>query len=189
MRIVLFAFAAGFSFTAYVITPGANYSLAALGGVVAVVLVFALRGLRPMMERRLDRSDQQRSDALYLSLRMASVDTMPGREFEKYVAARMRKMGWTVRATAATGDFGVDLIAARNDECVAVQCKRRTKPVGVSAVQQVVAGARHHQCDGSAVVSNQEFTTAAQELARTHGCHLVGRSKLRTWRLWWPAPV
>jgi len=189
MRIALFAFAAGFLLTAFLITPGANYSLAVLGGVVAVVLGFALASLRPMVERRLDQSDQRRRDALYLSLRMTSVDKLAGREFEKYVAARMRKMGWAVRATPVTGDFGVDLIATRDDECIAVQCKRHTKPVGVAAVQQVVAGARHHQCNGSAVVSNQEFTTAAQELARTHGCHLVGRSKLRTWRLWWSAPV
>jgi restriction system protein len=120
---------------------------------------------------------------LYLRLGMRSVDVMSGREFEKYVAARVREMGWDVSATPATGDFGVDLIAERGTECVAIQCKRHARPVGVSAVQQVVAGALHHRCSTSAVVSNQEFTTAAKELASTHGCHLVGRSKLRTWKL------
>ena len=183
MRRVLLVFLAGFLFTAYVITPGVNYSLAALGGAGAAILVLGLRGLVSAARSGLDESDQRRRDALYLRLGMASVDMLSGREFENYVAARIRNMGWTVSATPPTGDFGVDLIAERNDECVAIQCKRRAKPVGVSAVQQVVAGALHHRCTSIAVVSNQEFTAAAKQLASTHACHLVGRSKLRTWTL------
>ena len=183
MRLVLLVFLAGFLFTACVITPGVNYSVAALGGAVAAIFVLGLRALLPTVESRLDESDQRRRDALYVRLGMASIDMLPGGEFEKYVAARIRTMGWKVSTTPATGDFGVDLIAERNDESVAIQCKRRAKPVGVSAVQQVVAGALHHRCATSAVVSNQEFTAAARELARTHACHLVGRSKLRTWTL------
>lgn len=183
MRIVLCVFLAGFVFTAYVITPGPNYSIAALGGLIAVVLAFVLRIVVSVVELRLDESDRRRRDALYLRLGVRSLDVMSGGEFEKYVAARVRQMGWDVSATPATRDFGVDLIAQKDSECVAIQCKRLAKPVGVSAVQQVVAGALHHRCGASAVVSNQEFTTAAKELASTHGCHLIGRSRLRTWRL------
>ena len=142
MRIVLVVFLAGFLFTAFVITPGSNYSMAALGGLIAVVLAFAFRTVLSVVELRLHASDQRRRDTLYLRLGMRSVDVMSGREFEKYVAARVRQMGWDVSATPATGDFGVDLIAERGSECVAIQCKRHAKPVGVSAVQQVVAGAR-----------------------------------------------
>ncbi|MBV8967211.1 MAG: restriction endonuclease [Mycobacteriaceae bacterium] len=183
MRLVLVVFVTGFVFTAYVVAPGANYWLAALGGTVAALAVLALRTARAVAQSRLEESDQRRRDGLYLALGLASIDGLSGREFEKYVAARVRKMGWKVSATPTTGDFGVDLIAERDDECVAIQCKRRTKPVGVSAVQQVVAGALHHRCNGSAVVSNQEFTAAAKQLARTHACDLVGRSKLRSWTL------
>jgi restriction system protein len=64
---------------------------------------------------------------------------------------------------------------------VAVQCKRHRKPVGVAAVQQVVSGARHHGCAKSIVISNQEFTQAAKQLAFTHGCQLIGRRALRAW--------
>src|ERR1700739_2385230 len=117
MRLVLLVFLAGFLFTAYVITPGVNYSVAALGGAVAAILVLGLRGLVSVVESRLDESDQRRRDALYLRLGIASVDMMSGREFEKYVAARIRNMGWKVSTTPATGDFGVDLIAQRNGEC------------------------------------------------------------------------
>ena len=89
---------------------------------------------------------------------------MTGTEFEDYVAARLRRAGWHVTFTSASGDYGVDLIAERDGKSVAVQCKRHGKPVGVAAVQQVVSGARHHGCKKSIVISNQEFTQAAKQL-------------------------
>jgi len=112
---------------------------------------------------------------------MTAIDTMSGVEFEGYVAARLRRAGWQVEFTSATGDYGVDLIAENDGQCVAIQCKRLGKSVGVAAVQQVVSGAVHHGCTRSIVVSNQEFTTAARQLAYTHRCQLIGRRALQAW--------
>jgi HJR/Mrr/RecB family endonuclease len=117
---------------------------------------------------------------------IAEVDAMDGLEFEDYVAARMQRAGWEVNFTPAVGDYGVDLIVEKDGQYVAVQCKRHGKAVGVAAVQQVVAGARHHGCTRSIVVSNQEFTSAAKQLAYTHGCQLIGRKALQSWV---PAPA
>jgi restriction system protein len=112
---------------------------------------------------------------------MAAIDAMTGTEFEDYVAARLQRAGWRVQFTPASGDYGVDLIGAKDGNSVAVQCKRLGKPVGVAAVQQVVAGARHHGCTRSIVISNQEFTGAAKQLAHTHNCQLIGRRALQAW--------
>jgi restriction system protein len=112
---------------------------------------------------------------------MTAIDAMSGTEFENYVAARLRRAGWQVTFTSMTGDYGVDLIAEKDGKSVAIQCKRHGNSVGVAAVQQVVAGARHHGCTKSIVVSNQEFTQAAKQLAFTHGCQLIGRRALQAW--------
>jgi restriction system protein len=112
---------------------------------------------------------------------MTAIDGMSGVEFEGYVAARLRRAGWQVRLTPAVGDYGVDLIAEKDGQSVAIQCKRHGKSVGVAAVQQVVSGALHHGCTRSLVVSNQEFTTAAGQLAYTHRCQLIGRRALQAW--------
>jgi restriction system protein len=112
---------------------------------------------------------------------MTAIDGMSGVEFEAYVAARLRRAGWQVRFTPAVGDYGVDLIAEKDGQSVAIQCKRHGKSVGVAAVQQVVSGALHHGCTRSLVVSNQEFTTAARQLAYTHRCQLIGRRALQAW--------
>lgn len=149
---------------------------------VAVGVAVAAVSLMVLLMRNVDQEAQRRRDEAYINSGMADVDLMAGLEFEKYVAARLRRSGWRVSLTAATGDYGVDLIAAKDGQCMAVQCKRYGKPVGVSAVQQVVSGASHHRCTSSMVVSNQEFTRAAVQLAKTHDCRLVGRSKLPKWR-------
>jgi restriction system protein len=112
---------------------------------------------------------------------MTAIDAMTGTEFEDYVAARLRRAGWRVTVTSVNGDYGVDLIAQRDGKSVAIQCKRHGKSVGVAAVQQVVSGARHHGCTKSIVITNQEFTRAARQLAHTHGCQLIGRRALQAW--------
>lgn len=112
---------------------------------------------------------------------MTAIDAMDGVEFENYVATRLRRAGWQVRFTPAVGDYGVDLIADKDGQSAAIQCKRHGKPVGVAAVQQVVSGALHHGCTRSIVVSNQEFTIAAKQLAYTHRCQLIGRKALQAW--------
>ncbi|MCV7350658.1 restriction endonuclease [Mycobacterium parmense] len=112
---------------------------------------------------------------------MKAIDAMDGVAFEDYVAGRLRRAGWQVGFTPPVGDYGVDLIAQKDGQSVAIQCKRHGKTVGIAAVQQVVSGARHHGCTRSIVVSNQEFTSAAKQLAHTHGCQLIGRRALQAW--------
>lgn len=144
---------------------GHNVRMGLLGAAVGLFLAVLL-----------SREVRRRPDAS-----MAAIDAMTGTEFEDYVAARLRRAGWEVTFTSVTGDYGVDLIAEKDGKSVAIQCKRHGNTVGVAAVQQVVSGARHHGCTKSIVVSNQEFTQAAKQLAFTHGCQLIGRKALQAW--------
>jgi hypothetical protein len=107
-----------------------------------------------------------------------NIDAMSGAEFEAYVGGVLRHNGYLVDFTKATGDFGVDLVAHRGTDVIAVQCKRRIKPVGAAAVQQVVAGAVMYQCLSTMVISNQSFTPAALALAERHKCLLIDGSEL-----------
>lgn len=118
------------------------------------------------------------SAAQAVHYRPSSVDLMSGTQFEDYVADAIRSCGLPVIMTSATGDWGVDLIVGHRPERVAVQCKRYSKPIGPAAVQEVVAGAPMQGCTRTMVVSNQEFTPAAHQLAAIHDCVLVPGSEL-----------
>ena len=126
----------------------------------------------------LDQRRCSRLDALYRGSGQAAVDEMVGVDFEHYVAAVLRGVGYTVEVTKASGDFGVDLIATKNGVRTAVQCKRQARAVNGSAIQQVVAGAAVHECTATMVVSNHRYTPAAEKLAEVHGCVLVDRVRL-----------
>ncbi len=159
---------------------------AGLGGLVLTVLILSWLSVQ---NDRYQAERQRRRDLEYLTSGMAAIDQMSGVEFEEYVAAQLRTAGWSVTHTATTGDYGVDLIAEKDGTCMAVQCKRLAKAVGVAAVQQVVSGALHHGCNQTVVVTNQAFTKAACQLAATHRCRLVARAELQTWAGVAPIPV
>ncbi|HUO37832.1 MAG TPA: restriction endonuclease [Mycobacterium sp.] len=151
---------------------------AGLGGLVVTVILLLWLSVR---RDRYRAALQRRRDLRHLRSDLSEVDQMSGVEFEEFVAAQLRARGWSVTQTASTGDYGVDLIARNGSTRMAVQCKRLAKAVGVAAVQQVVAGARHHRCDRAVVVTNRAFTKAARQLAETHRCRLVGREQLHIW--------
>jgi restriction system protein len=113
-----------------------------------------------------------------LSTRDDVATEMSGLEFEDYVARVVRSCGVPVIMTSVTGDWGVDIIVGRRPNRLAIQCKRQSRPVGTSAIQEVVAGAPMQDCARTMVVTNHEFTPAARKLAELHGCELVGRTEL-----------
>ena len=184
--LLLFGFALPWYFTQKATgSVPAGFS-AGLGGLVLTVLVLLWLSVR---RDRFRAMRQRRRDLEYLMSGMAAIDQMSGVEFEEFVSAQLRTRGWNVTHTASTGDYGVDLIARKDGACMAVQCKRLAKAVGVVAVQQVVSGALHHGCNQTAVVTNQAFTKAARRLADTHRCRLVAREQLQIWTGAAPTPV
>lgn len=97
---------------------------------------------------------------------LEQIDNMTGSQFEEFVAAVLEGNGYEIlEMTKSTGDFGADIIASRNEENIAIQCKRYAKPVGVKAVQEAISAMKHYNCDRCMVVTNSRFTKQAMELA------------------------
>lgn len=117
----------------------------------------------------------------FRALKLDDVDTMPGHEFEHYVARLLQHQGFKTTVTKGSGDFGVDVIAHKDEVGYAVQCKRSSDNIPRTAVSDAVAGKHHYQCMQAIVVTNQYFTVGARELAKSTGCILVDRDRLATW--------
>lgn len=101
---------------------------------------------------------------------------MTGYDYEYSVASYLRRNGfYDVHVTRASGDYGVDVIARKGFRKYAVQCKYYSYPVGPSAVQEVTAGKAMYGCDAAMVVTNNRFTSAAENLARANDVILVPR--------------
>lgn len=108
------------------------------------------------------------------------VDEIPShhKDFEHWCAERLSSYGWDATVSGKTGDQGADVIATRDGEKLVIQCKRYSKPVGNSAVQEIVASIAYYRADRGAVVSSSGFTTAAQTLARANGILLIDAASL-----------
>lgn len=107
------------------------------------------------------------------------IDSMTGQEFETFIGDFLKENEIDFVYTRSSGDFGADLLVEFNDARFAIQCKRYSSPIGVSAVQEVIASLKVYGATVGAVVTNNTFTRQAQWLANTNGVILIGRSELR----------
>lgn len=99
--------------------------------------------------------------------------TLKGIAFESFLTRVFIDLGYQVRTTKISGDHGVDLIASKNDQCIAIQAKGWSGTVGNGAVQEVYAGKAHYKCMSCAVITNSTFTRNARDLARSTQCRLI----------------
>ena len=107
------------------------------------------------------------------------LDNMEGHEFEYWCANLLKQIGFSeVQVTPGSGDQGVDIIAAKDGEKYAIQCKRYGKPLGNKSIQEVYTGRTIYGCDKAAIMTNQFFTSGAISAANAVGVLLWDREEL-----------
>lgn len=127
-------------------------------------------------------SDKQREqmqwEKRYGETKVAELDKLNGIEFEEFLAGLFRTQGYETELTATTGDYGADILLSKDSRRVAVQAKRYIGSVGVTAVQEALAGKAYYHCTDAWVVTTGNFTANALELANRSSVRLVTRSEL-----------
>ena len=113
---------------------------------------------------------------------MLSLDMITsGLKFEKYCGEILAYNGFiNIEVTQASGDFGVDVLAEKDEITYAIQCKFYTSPIGPEAVQEIAAGKQYYGRDIGVVMTNSTFTSGAIKLAQANGVKLWDKHKLQT---------
>jgi len=145
--------------------------------VIVTLLVIGVIVVRFLIRRA--KLSTPKAQDLFAALQ--NVRAMSGSQFEHFVAALMRGLGYRAQVLGGSGDQGVDVIATGQGERIAIQCKQYAKPVSNKPVQEVFAGAKHHGCTKAWVVAPMGFTKGAFTLARSVGVDLYDLSALREW--------
>ncbi|QSO47070.1 restriction endonuclease [Alicyclobacillus mengziensis] len=110
---------------------------------------------------------------------MDEIDQMDGTEFQQRMLLHFQDLGWRAKSTKGSGNFGADLILTRPDGLkIVAQCKRYADPVGIDAVQEVVAAIRYYSADMAMMVTSSHLTKAARELARVNDVEVWERDEL-----------
>ena len=113
------------------------------------------------------------------SFTIDDIDLMDGKEFEQYIATLFTKMGYVTEITKHSGDQGIDVIAKKGNKSIGIQAKCYSGTVGNSAVQEVASGKAYYKVDKVMVITNNEFTPAAKELAQANNVVLWDRNILK----------
>ncbi len=109
---------------------------------------------------------------------LSHVDELDGYEFEWLIAGLYEKKGYSASVTSSSGDYGIDVLAKKGKEKLAIQAKRYSGKVGVKAVQEASAGANYYNATSAIVVTNSFFTDPAKQLAKKIGVKLINKKRL-----------
>ena len=149
---------------------------------IAIAVLFYFKNER---ERKLkiewEKYVEDMQERKFKGIQIANVDSMTGIEFEQYLQRLLTNQGYDVGMTAASGDLGVDLIASRDGDKIAVQAKRYSTNVSRRAISDAVAGMYHYGCNKAMVITNSYFSPGAVILAEATECILIDRDTLAKW--------
>lgn len=142
------------------------------GGVVAAK-VYQL-----YQTRKQEKIRQAAEEERLLNSGIAEVDRMSGKEFEQFLAVHFSALGYQVRVTQDSQDYGADLIVTAPRVTFVVQAKRSKNPVGIKAIQEAIGAIKHYQADQAMVITNSTFTQSAYNLAQSNQIRLCDRQQL-----------
>lgn len=112
------------------------------------------------------------------TLSVAKLDALTGEEFENVCKLIFEYVGYNVKTTPASNDYGADLIISKKLTIV-VQAKLYYKHgVGNHAVQEVTSALKYYKAHFACVITNWKFTNQAQTMAQTQSVVLIDRQDL-----------
>lgn len=135
------------------------------------------RKFRIEREKRLEDEQEKK----FMGIQIADIDSMTGIEFEQYLQKLLTSQGYSVHMTQASGDLGVDLVASRDGDKIAIQAKRYNTRVSRHAISDAVAGMYHYDCNKTMVITSNYFSPGAVALAQSTECILIDRDTLAKW--------
>ena len=100
-------------------------------------------------------------------------------DFEYFCADLLKYDGFShISVTKGSNDQGVDIIAYKDGQKCAIQCKRYNNTLGNKPVQEVNTGRAIYGCSRAIVLTNNYFTKGAIEASSATGVILWDRRKL-----------
>lgn len=121
-----------------------------------------------------------RSPRKHERMSLSKLDRMDGHSFEHACSKILLANGFShVKVTQASGDYGIDVLASRDGQRYAIQCKCYNSPVGNHAIEEAYAGAAYYDGRIPVVMTNQGFTNAALQMASKLNVLLWGRNELQ----------
>src|SRR5699024_9023498 len=113
-----------------------------------------------------------------ISSNIKDIDKLDGLQFEEYLKALFKELGYKVIVTKGSNDFGEDLVMKKSNNKIVLQAKRYKSNVGIDAVQQIYTAKPYYKADKTWILTNSFYTKSAKELAKVCNVKLFNRYDL-----------
>jgi len=94
------------------------------------------------------------------------VSTISPQDFESIVLKAFSRQGYKVTQTPLSGDGGVDGFIEKNNEKIAVQCKKYTNIIGVQDLTAFYGAMLHFRCNKGIFVTTSDYSTSAKNFVK-----------------------
>jgi len=127
-----------------------------------------------------NRIEENKYHSKLASSGIRDIDKMDGLQFEFYLRALFKELGYKTMVTKGSNDFGADLIIKKNNKTIVIQAKRYKykRNVGIDAVQQIYTAIPYYKANKGWIITNSYYTKNAKKLASVCGIKLFDRKKL-----------
>ncbi|MCH5311873.1 MAG: restriction endonuclease [Prevotella sp.] len=108
---------------------------------------------------------------------------MSPKEFEVKVAEHFKAQGYETTVTTYSNDYGIDVIATKGEEKLAIQAKMyggSTRKVNREAMMQLHGAMKYQDCTKAVMVTDGEVMKDAQKVAEKLGMEIVYLNKEMT---------
>lgn len=116
-------------------------------------------------------------------LMISDIDKLHPNLFEACIASLFVKQGFQTYLTPYSNDKGVDVVALKDGENVLIQVKQSKSLVGNDAIKEIFTAKKYYEDKFKEkfdlmVVSNNNYSSSAEILAKSNGISLIRRSNL-----------
>lgn len=151
-----------------------------------IAIVYLVKGIIYLIKLIYEEKAKKEEEKIYVNMlntniqdQLIKVDNLDGLDFEKYIGQLLKKIGFkNVIITKGSGDFGADIIAEKDDNKYAFQCKRFSSPIGPKPIGEVLRGMNKYKCNKGIIITNNYFTKQAIQEAKISNVELWDRDKI-----------
>ncbi|WIF88289.1 restriction endonuclease [Acholeplasma laidlawii] len=110
---------------------------------------------------------------------MPLIDQLKPHDFEKIIAETYKRLGFRVKITKRSHDYGVDVFAEKGEDKICIQAKLYLKQkVNLKAIQKIYTAKGIYKCNTAVVITNAKFQKSATISANKLQVLLIGRKRL-----------
>ncbi len=104
---------------------------------------------------------------------------MAPEEFEKQIAIHYQNLDYNINMTPKSSDYGVDIIATKGDEKIAIQVKMYDKrEVNYQDVMYLYAGTKYYECNRAVIITSGKVSSEAKKTASKMNIDVIENWKI-----------